>query len=371
MSIVYIGMDVHKDSYTLSGLYRNGEMKKELNTKTTQASPEAVIRYIRDVRKKIGSDVPVLCGYEAGCLGYYLQRELKKKQIPCVIMAPTSMPSMQNGKKNDRRDACSLAKNLDKSDYKEVYVPSIQDKAVKDYIRMRDNTMHALTQVKNQILAFCLRHGFKYTGKTNWTQSHIAWLKKLDWPHPLMQETMAEYLARFDWLKMQLKNMDAKIESIGQEESYREKVGKMGCFMGVKTLTALAALVEVGDFNRFANAFVFGVYLGLTPRENSSASRKRFGSITKMGNSHLRSLLIEAAQCYGRCRKGYKSDSLKQRQKGQPLEVIRYADRSNERMKAKFIRLRLQHEKAWNVAVTAIARELACFMWGMMTGKIA
>lgn len=63
-------------------------------------------------------------------------------------MAPTSMPSMQNGKKNDRRDACSLAKNLDKSDYKEVYVPSIQDEAVKDYIRMRDNTMHALTQVK-------------------------------------------------------------------------------------------------------------------------------------------------------------------------------------------------------------------------------
>ena len=112
------------------------------------------------------------------------------------------------------------------------------------------------------------------------------------------------------------------MKALARRNPTGKNVGKMGCFMGVKTLTALAALVEVGDFNRFANAFVFGVYLGLTPRENSSASRKRFGSITKMGNSHLRSLLIEAAQCYGRCRKGYKSDSLKQRQKGQPLEVI-------------------------------------------------
>lgn len=368
MSIVYIGMDVHKNSYTLSALYRNGEYSRYLKAKTIQASPGAVIRYINDVRREVGSDVPVRCGYEAGCLGYYLQRELSKKGIPCEVMVPVSM---QNGKKNDRRDSHTLAKNLDSTDYQKVYIPTIQDEAVKDYIRMRDNTMHALKQVKNQIMAFCLRHGFKYTGKTNWTQAHIAWLKKLDWPHPLLKETMDEYLARLEWLKMQLKSMDAKIERISQKEPYKEKVGKLSCFMGVKSLTALAALVEVGDFNRFATAYVFDVYLGLVPRENSSSDNKRFGRITKQGNSHLRSLLIEAAQCFGRSRKGFKSQELKQRQKGQPEEVVRYADRANERMKAKFARMRLLHEKAWNVAVTAIARELACFMWGMMTGRIA
>ena len=84
----------------------------------------------------------------------------------------------------------------------------------------------------------------------------------------------------------------------------------------------------------------------------------------------MRSLLVEAAQAYTRGKIGYKSKALKARQEGNPPEVIAYADKANERLRRKYYRMILKNNKKPNVAKTAVARELACFMWGMITGNV-
>lgn len=127
--------------------------------------------------------------------------------------------------------------------------------------------------------------------------------------------------------------------------------------------------METGDFTRFSRADCFASYLGLTPGEQSSGETIRRGGITKAGNKELRRLLVEAAQSIGRGRIGYKSKALKARQKGNDSKVIAYADRANERLRRKFYRMTRQGKK-YNVAITAIARELACFIWGMMTNHL-
>jgi transposase len=128
-------------------------------------------------------------------------------------------------------------------------------------------------------------------------------------------------------------------------------------------------MVEVGDFVRFPSAEQFAAYLGIVPGEHSSSdSRNRLG-ITKAGNTHVRKLLVESAQSYGRGKVGYKSRELLKRQKGNSAKVIAYADRANERLRRKYYQMILRG-KSSNVAKTAVARELACFMWGMMTGRI-
>ncbi len=81
-------------------------------------------------------------------------------------------------------------------------------------------------------------------------------------------------------------------------------------------------------------------------------------------------MLVEAAQCYTRGTIGFKSKDLKQRQSGNPSQVIAYADKVNERLRRKFYRMTLQNGTKRNIAATAIARELACFMWGLMTNNI-
>ena len=85
----------------------------------------------------------------------------------------------------------------------------------------------------------------------------------------------------------------------------------------------------------------------------------------------MRVLLTEAAQCYTRGNIGHKSKALKARQSGNTPMVIAYADKANERLRRRFYKMVLGKSKKHNVAKTAIARELACFMWGMMTDNIA
>ena len=145
--------------------------------------------------------------------------------------------------------------------------------------------------------------------------------------------------------------------------------GDQDTLLGIKTHTALSLIVETGDFIRFRKGNVYAAYLGLAPGEHSSAESGGRLGITKAGNSHLRRLLIEAAGGICKGQIGKKSKDLIARQKGNPADVIAYADKANVRLRSKYYRL-TRHGKKRNVAVAAVARELACFVWGMMTENI-
>ena len=370
-STVYVGMDVHKENFFLS-CYTNEKEAAEYPQKV-EAHYSKVINYIEAMRFHYGDDVLFICGYEAGCLGFTLYHELTAHNIKCVILAPTTM-SVTGGKKKiktDKRDAAHIARCLAHHDYSPVNIPTEKDEQVRDYIRMRDDHKLALKKVKQQILAFCLRHGYHYDGtKNHWTQTHINWLRtlKID---AMYQEILGEYLLTYDYLTAKLERIDKRIEELASEKEYKGNVHKLECFLGIKTQTALSVITETGDFKRFPKADQYAAYLGLVPGEDSSGNDHNSLGITKAGNRHIRMLLIEAAQSYTRGQVGYKSKLLSARQAGNAPEAIQYANKANERLRRKYYRLTLKNGKKANVAKTAIARELACFIWGMMTENYA
>jgi len=369
-SIVYVGMDVHKENYTVC-CYSIEEDKVQYQQKMTP-DYKMVLKYLEQVRKRYPEETEFICGYEAGCLGYTLYHQLTEHGVQCVILAPTTMAITNNRRiKTDKRDAGNIARCLAFHTYSEVHVPTAEDEAVKEYIRMRDDLKKALKILKQQILAFVLRHGYRYDGGKNyWTIKHVTWLKSLDLGG-VLQESLDEYLVTYDYLTDKIKRLDNRIEELAEEERYKEKVKKLICLLGVKTLTALAVIVEIGDFIRFAKAENMASFLGLVPGEDSSGEKQNRGGITKAGNTHVRRLLVEAAQSYTRGTIGHKSKGLKRRQSGNTTQVIAYADKANERLRRKFYRMTLKNKTKRNVAATAIARELACFMWGLMTDNIA
>lgn len=370
MSIHYIGMDVHKENYTLCSYDFH---KDALEFKQTIAPDyKMILKYLEQIRKHYTEEIEFVCGYEAGCLGYTLYHQLVEHGVKCVILAPTTMGITNTNRiKTDKRDAGNIARCLAFHTYSEVMVPTEEDESVKDYIRMRDDQKKALKIVKQQILAFVLRHGYRFVeGKNYWTLKHIKWLKSLNLGG-VLQESLEEYLVTFDYLTNKLERLDKRIEELAGGERYREQVKKLTCLIGVKTHTALSVVVEIGDFNRFANAEKMAAFLGLVPGEYSSGGKQNRIGITKAGNSHVRRLLVEAAQSYTRGMIGHKSLDLKRRQNGNTPQVIAYADKANERLRRKFYRLTLKNGTNRNVAATAIARELSCFMWGLMTDNVA
>ena len=369
--ILKIGMDVHSTNFTLCAMEPTiGSEDRIFGEVQVAPDYKEVICFIETLKLKLGlnDDYSIECGYEAGCLGYTLYHQLTNAGIKCVILAPTTMLTQQGQRiKTDKRDARLIAQCLCYGGYHPVYIPTGEDDAVKEYLRMRDDHKLALKKLKQQINAFVLRHGYQYTG-TKWTIKHVAWLRKLDL-NPMYRETLDEYMASYEEQEAKIERYDKRIEEISAEKRYKEKAEKLGCFLGIRTHTALSLIVETGDFKRFAKGNIYAAVLGRAPGEHSSSSNVNRLGISKAGNAHLRCLLIEAAKGICKGAIGHKSKALRSRQNGQSAEVIAYADKANTRLRSKYYKM-IRHGKKKNVAVAAVARELACFIWGMMTGNI-
>ena len=367
--IIYIGMDVHSSNFTLCSFepgYGIDDDKVFGQVQFKEDFIKNTEKYISNLKKR-RKDVEVICGYEAGCLGYAPQRELTKRGIKCVILAPSTMAVQKGGKriKNDYRDSVDIARCLSSGAYKPVYVPDTEDEDVRDYIRMRDDHSNELKHIKQQLNAFLLRHGFKYEGKSKWTMKHLAWVRKLDCT-VLQREIINEYLATYDTLTNKIKALDVRIEDFAKTERYSGTVRKLTCIKGISTHTALSFMTEVGDFNRFKTAEKFAGYIGLTPGEQSSGESEHKTTITKAGNRHLRRLAVECSWGYSRGIPGRKSAELEKRQQDMPAEVVSYADRASARCRRKYYRMTVTGKNA-NKTVAAVARELCCFIWGMAT----
>lgn len=366
-SIIYIGMDVHTTNFTLCAY----DVQSDVNFALVDVAPDYknILTYLKKIENNRGEKCKFLCGYEAGCLGYSLYLDLKSHGVNCVIMAPTTIPSTSKEQKTDRRDAQKLSRCLAYNTYSAVHVPTDAENAIKEYIRMRDDVKLSLKRIKQQIIAFCIRNNKLYTGKSYWTKNHIAWLKSLDFNNSISNEAFHEYLALHQQLIEKINSYDNRITEICQLPEFKENVERISCFIGMKEYNSLATVVEIGDFKRFKTAEKFAAFLGLVPGEHSSGTNISRSNITKAGNKHIRTILIEAAQCFGRGILGYKSKSLISRQAKCDNKIVAYADKANERLKRRY--KKLAHRINKNIVTVAIARELACFIWGIMTNNIS
>ena len=153
-STVYVGMDVHKETFSVC-CYTNEKDKAEY-PRTMDAHFSKILNYIEDMRLHYGKEALFICGYEAGCLGYTLYHQLSNHGIRCVILAPTTMSKTIGNKKikTDRRDAAWIAHCLAHNEYKSVHIPTEKDDQVKEYIRLRDDHNLALKRIKQQISLF-------------------------------------------------------------------------------------------------------------------------------------------------------------------------------------------------------------------------
>ena len=362
-NVYYVGMDVHKETVEIS-VFRNSEREPEYE-KRMRNDQRSIIRTV----KKLQAEGSVITCYEAGCMGFVLQRAFETAGIACRIIAPGKIPRMPGDRiKTDRRDARALAKLLRSGEAESIYVPAVEDEAARDYIRARGDVKQEVKRAKQQLLQFLLRYGYTYETNRYWTVRHRRWMKDIVFSQPLHKETFETYYSRIAELEERLAFMDEKIVAIACSDRYKEKVARLRCCKGIDYLTALAIVCEVGDFRRFPTAASFMAFLGLVPREHSSGGKRRQGGITKSGNGHLRRLLVEASWHYR-----YQSPPgkrLTERRKGQETAVITYADKAMRRLQKKFYKLVIRGKRK-TVAVTAVARELAGFIWGLMNNKIA
>jgi len=362
-TVFYAGMDVHKDSIQIAVL-KNGAPQPDTETRIPYDFTK-VRKFFHSLQKK-GT---AFAAYEAGGMGFELERFLSQMTIQCIVAVPSKIAKKPGDRvKTDRRDAIQIARLLRSSDLDAVHVPTREDEAVRDFLRARADVKLDHTRTKHRLAKFLMRHGHIYTG-TPWTHRHLEWIKGLSFSLPMLKETLDGYLEILLGQKEKLRAIDSRVEELATSARYADAVAKLRCLKGIDYLTALSLVCEVGDFRRFDKAEQFMSFLGIVPGEHSSGSSRRQGGITKAGNVHLRKLLVESSWHYRY--HAAPSANLIRRRTGQDAEIIAYADRALMRLQKKFGHLVHGKSKTTQVAVTAVARELAGFVWGLMVGKTA
>ena len=190
--ILYVGMDVDLEKIAVAALGASG--REVVSEKVIRNDPAAVKRYFA----KLGeSAAEVRACYEAGFCGFELVRQLLEMGVKCSVAAPGMLPKKPSDRvKTDRRDARTLAKALRNGDVHEVNVPTREDEAVRDYLRMYEQVKTDLKRAKQRLLHFLHRRGVKYTEGNNWTERHRRWLRALEFDNAVDQKTLEENCQR-------------------------------------------------------------------------------------------------------------------------------------------------------------------------------
>jgi transposase len=353
-----LAMDVHKNTIS-TGLLEPGSTSPVLDK--ISADDKSVRRLIA----RFDDPAQVWACYEAGPTGYELARTLRRAGMRCAVIAPSLIPTRQGDRvKTDKRDARRLAVLFRASQLTSVRVPTVAEEAVRDLCRARADMVIDRTRARHRLGKFLLRHGRVWRGGDNWTLKHEAWIRAQRFDERALNETFAHYQATLTAREAAVDAVEADLVPWRDREPFADAVHRLAAYRGITELGGLTLASEVCDWRRFPTAGLFMGFTGLVPSESSSGDRTSRGGITHAGNTHLRTQLVEAAWAYkSRPQVGA---VLNKRQDGLDPAVVARAWAAQLRLCGKFRRLDARKTNR-KVVVTAIARELAGFVWAEMT----
>ncbi len=358
-NVRFVGLDVHKDSIVIA-VAETGRAEAQEWGRIPNDWPTLA----RRLEQMAEDDWELSICYEAGPTGFELYRRIRAAGYACVVVAPALVPQPAGRRvKTDRRDARRLAHFLRSGDLTPVHVPDAADEALRDLERARDDAKKAERVARQQLSKFLLRHGRKWTGGSNWTARHLEWLRRQTFAHEAQQRVLQDYLQAVEAAGARVARLTQDLAEMVRESALAPLITALQALRGVQLVTAATAAAEVSDLRRFAKAGQFMSYVGLVSSENSSGERQRRGRITRAGNGHLRRILVEAAWHYRHPPR--MSRSLQQRNELVSARVQAIAWRAQHRLHRKFCRLVYQQHKPPQVAVVAVARELAGFLWAI------
>jgi transposase len=359
-SEAFIGFDTSKlrNAVAIADAGRGGEVRFLGEFENTPAATAKLVRKLAAKYERL-----TFC-YEAGPTGYGTYRQIRSLGFECVVAAPSLIPKRPGDRvKTNRRDAVGLAKLLRANELTAVWVPDERHEAMRDLTRSRETAMLDLRTKRQHVSAFLLRLERIYpeSNKT-WTKAHMSWIasQKLDYPeHRIVLEEMMLAVRQ---AQERLGRLEQAIAAAVPDWSLAPVVTALMAMRGIDLISAATLLAEIGDLSRFQTPRELMAYLGLVPSEDSTGDEIWRGPITKAGNRRARRMLVECSWSYqhpprvGRAKQP-KVDAA-------PLAVREIAWKAQHRLYRRY-RALIRKGKRKTVAIVAIARELAGFIWAV------
>lgn len=358
-SEVFVGIDAAKlrHAVAVAETGRQGEVRfiGEID-----ADPESVRRLVARLEKR---HTRLNFCYEAGPTGYGLHRQLTKLGHSCTVVAPSLIPRKPGDRiKTNRRDAVTLARLHRAGELTAVWVPDEAHEAMRDLVRAREAAVEDLRRKRQAISSLMLRQGRVFPGKKTWGAAHRQWLQEQSFAHPAHQLVLQEMLLAVRHAQERLERTEAVIVEFLPGWPLAPVVGALQTLRGIGQIGAVTIMAEIGDLRRFDSPRQLMGYLGLVPGERSTGEHVRRLGITKAGNGRVRRALIEGAWTYRHLPRVSRTKlSLHERVSPAVRDI---ATKAQARLCARY-RALTGKGKRLTVTVTAVARELAGFVWAI------
>ncbi len=356
---IHLGLDVAKNAIVVGVLLPGRESVDVDRIAHDEASVRRLVDRFADNRSALRS-----C-YEAGPTGFGLYRLLRSMGVACDVVAPSLIPRSPGDRvKTDKRDARRLARLHRAGELVAIAVPTAEQEAVRDLCRARSALVRDRRRARQRLDKFLLRHDRVYRAGTAWTARYELWLGGQRFDDPALRATYGHYRGVVQARDAELTAIEAALAPWLDRGPFAAATHRLACYRGIAYLGGLTLAAEVFDWRRFGSAVQFMGFTGLVPGEYSSGESVRRGHITKAGNGYVRTQLIESAWSYQH--HAAVGVDLKRRQRHADPSTIARSWTSQQRLCGRFRRLAVRKTDKKTV-VTAIARELAGFVWAEMT----
>jgi len=289
---IYVGLDVHKKSWSVTILTDKFEHK----TFSQPPEVEVLVRYLK--RNFPGADYKST--YEAGFSGFWIHDRLKEDGVECLVVNPADVPTMDKERmsKTDRVDSRKLARSLRNGEIEGIYVPSRPKVEDRNILRSRQGMVRKQTRCKNQIKSILCFYGIKIPDKFDngyWSKQFINWLESVKMVRTSGNLSLKVHIDELKHLRAIIAEMNLAIRAMAKSDDYRNNVRVLKSVPGISTLTAMILLTELDDINRFKTLDHLCSYVGLIPNTHSSGEKDIKTGLSRRRNSQLRFVLIESA----------------------------------------------------------------------------
>jgi transposase len=302
----YIGVDLHKTNFVVCFLSER-ETQRVMTFSLDASGLAAFRRHLRPV-----DEVAV----EVGQNSYYFQEQIQEQVKRVVLVDPHRFAVISRSKKKtDRQDATMLARFLKLGWLPTVPTPSPQIRELRTLFQARDKLVGMSTQLKNMGHGVLTRHGRRSDASAFASVRGRQRLAALDGLPEAEQQILRVVLQQLESLEQALATIETQIIQAGKELPGLRRVVQIP---GIRLLSGIGLLAEIGDIQWFTNAKQLGAYAGLVPSIRQSNETERRGHITKQGRKRLRTLAIRAVLVIVRTGGSPLSEfyQLKKRQKG-------------------------------------------------------
>jgi transposase len=355
----YVGLDTHKETIAVAVADAIGGKARFYGEIAN--TPEAISKLVKQLCPD--GEVVSFC-YEAGPCGYEIYRQINQLGHYCSVVAPSLIPTKPGERvKTDRRDSEKLSRLDRAGELTPVWVPDQEQEAMRDLTRAREDMKGLERITKQRLNAFLLRYGRIYeSGKSRWTQAHFRWMEGLKFDVTVQQIVFQEYVDAVKQAEARVAGLEKEMEKALEHWVLAPVVEALMALRGIKLITAMTVMAELGDITRFDSPRQLMSFLGLVPSEASSGQTRRQGGITKTGNSHVRRVLVESGWCYRFPAR--KTAHLQRRAEKCSGEVQAIAWKAQKRLCGRYTHL-IGRGKLKVQVCTAVAREQVGFIWAI------